>query len=149
MGGGAFCAEKRGWVGKRNAFFEFFLREVSTTPPPALPVCPSGGYPSPQRTRTDYTAQAAAQAVPEPGRGKYQGRPCPQQAAHGTHARTLDTLRRSALDTRQAAPGLYGVRRVSDRARQNGQKIKTYKYVIMLRMQLDKNVNIRYNIGTT
>ena len=32
--------------------------------------------PAPQRTRTDCTAQAAAQAVPEPGRGKYQGRPC-------------------------------------------------------------------------
>nr|DAO34738.1 MAG TPA: hypothetical protein [Caudoviricetes sp.] len=45
--------------------------------------------------------------------------------------------------------GLEGVRRVSDRARPNGQKLKTYKYVIALRVQLDKNVNIRYNIGTT
>lgn len=32
---------------------------------------------------------------------------------------------------------------------QTDKKIKTYKYVIMLRVQLDKNVNIRYNIGTT
>ena len=61
--GGAFCAEKRGWVGKRNAFFEFFLRKVSTTPPPALPVYPTGDPCQPQRTRTDCTAQAAGQAM--------------------------------------------------------------------------------------
>ena len=40
--------------------------------------------PAPQRTRTDCTEQTAEQ---------------------GTHARTLDTLHRSALDTRQATPG--------------------------------------------
>lgn len=63
-----------------NAFFEFFLREVSTTPPPARPIYPAGGDPCPlQRTRNGYTAQAAAQAVPEPGRDKYQGRPCKAQ----------------------------------------------------------------------
>lgn len=44
-----------------------------------------------QRTRTDCTEQTAEQ---------------------GTHARTLDTLHRSALDTRQAAPGRSYRRRV-------------------------------------
>lgn len=39
---GWFCTEKRGWVGSKNAFFEFFLREVSTAPPPALPIYPAG-----------------------------------------------------------------------------------------------------------
>lgn len=50
--------------------------KCSPTPPPALPAYPAGGDLSPQRTRNDCTSQAAAQAVPEPGRGKYQGRPC-------------------------------------------------------------------------
>ena len=31
----------------KNAFFEFFLREVSTTPPPVLPIYPRGGDTSP------------------------------------------------------------------------------------------------------
>lgn len=31
----------------KNAFFEFFLREVSTTRPPALSIYPRGGDPSP------------------------------------------------------------------------------------------------------
>lgn len=48
-----------------------------------------------QRTRTDCTRQAAAQAVPNA-----------RQTMHtGIHAQTLDTLHRSALDARQAAPG--------------------------------------------
>lgn len=52
-----------------------------------------GGYmprrctPAPQRTRTDCTAQAAGQAVPEPGRGKYQGRPCKARHTPGRWAR--------------------------------------------------------------
>jgi hypothetical protein len=64
MWGGVFFAEKRGWVGEENAFFEFFLREASTAPPPARPIYPRGGDPSPQRTRNGYTAQAAAQTAP-------------------------------------------------------------------------------------
>lgn len=79
-----------------NAFFEFFLREVSTTPTPALPIYPRGGDPSQKRTRTACTSQAAGQAVPD----ARQATP-----RTGTHARTLDTLHRSALDTRQATPG--------------------------------------------
>ena len=67
MWGGVFFAEKRGWVGEESAFFEFFLREVSTAPPPALPIYPRGGDPSPQRTRNGYTSQAAEQTLQEPG----------------------------------------------------------------------------------
>lgn len=62
---GWFCTEKRGWVGSKNAFFEFFLRRLSTTQPPALPVYPAGGDHSPQRTRNDCTRQAKAQGVPD------------------------------------------------------------------------------------
>lgn len=57
-----------------------------------------GGYiprrwrPKPQRTRKDCISQAAGQAVP-----KYQGGQVPGQ----TTARTLGTLHRSALNTRQ------------------------------------------------
>lgn len=80
----------------KNAFFEFFLRRLSTTQPPALPVYPAGGDPSPQRTRTSYTSQAAAQTVQDAGQ---------TTPRTDTHARTLDTLHRSALDTRQAARG--------------------------------------------
>ncbi len=65
MGVWVFCAEKRGWVSRETAFFEFFLREVSTTPPPAPPVYPTGDPCQPQRTRTDCTLQAAAQGAPE------------------------------------------------------------------------------------
>jgi hypothetical protein len=36
----------------KNAFFEFFLREVSTTPPPARPIYPRGGDPSPSAPGT-------------------------------------------------------------------------------------------------
>jgi hypothetical protein len=56
---------------------------------------------------------------------------------------------RPRRDDRTGCGALDCLRNVSDRARPNGQKSKTYKYVIMLRAQLDKNVNIRYNIGTT
>ena len=79
----------------KNAFFDFFLRRLSTHPTPGSPHIPQRWRPKPQRTRTDCTAQAAGQAVPKPGRERYQGKPYT-----GTHARTLDTLHRSALDTR-------------------------------------------------
>jgi hypothetical protein len=49
-----------------NAFFEFFLREVSTTPPPARPIYPRGGDPSP--SAPGQTAQH-----------RQQGRPCQNQ----------------------------------------------------------------------
>lgn len=88
-------------VGRHGKRLFYLLRNerASPAPPPALPIYPSGGDPSPQRTRTDCTAQAAAQAVPDS-----------RQTAHnrphtGIHARTLDTLHRSALDTRQTTPG--------------------------------------------
>jgi hypothetical protein len=74
-----------------------------------------------------------------PGRSAHhrqQGRPCQMQG-------------RPRRDDRTGCGALDCLRNVSDRARPNGQKNKTYKYVVMLRAQLDKNVNIRYNIGIT
>ena len=50
----------------KNAFFEFFLRKVSTTPPPARPIYPRGGDPSPSAPGT--TAH-----------DRQQGRPCQMQ----------------------------------------------------------------------
>lgn len=48
----------------------YFGRRIrdSPSPPPALPVYPAGGDPSPQRTRNDGTRQAAGQTMPKPGR---------------------------------------------------------------------------------
>ena len=77
-------------VGKwnlENAFFEFFLRRLSTHPTPGVPCIPRRWRPQPQRTRNDCTAQTAAQAVPEPGRGKYQGRPRNERHAPGRWTR--------------------------------------------------------------
>jgi hypothetical protein len=62
MGVGVFCAEKRGWVGEENAFFEFFLREVSTAPPTARPIYPRGGDPGP--SAPGQTAQRRQQGKP-------------------------------------------------------------------------------------
>lgn len=91
---------KVGWVlatrTPKNAFFEFFLRRLSTTQPPALPVYPAGRDPSHQRTRTSYTSQAAAQTVQDAGQ---------TTPRTDTHAQKLDTLHRYAPDTRQAARG--------------------------------------------
>ena len=50
-------------VGRKNAFFEFFLREVSTTPPPARPIYPRGGDPSPAHPdRLNSTGSRAGRA---------------------------------------------------------------------------------------
>lgn len=68
------CAEKRGWVGRESAFFEFFLREVSTTPPPALPVYPAGGPLRPSAPGT-------------PAHHRQQVRPC-QMQGRPRHAQT-------------------------------------------------------------
>ena len=81
---------KVGWV-----FFIFSVVTGLTGLGLAAAVYPAGA-PLPQRTRTDCTAQAAGQAVP-----KYQGRPCKTRRTD-THAQALDTLHRSASDTRQA-----------------------------------------------
>lgn len=63
-----------------------------------------------------------------------------------THARTLDTLHRSALDTRQATPGGSGT--VSDRARPNGQNYCKQKYLFFMCKPLDKRNKIVYNIDS-
>lgn len=97
MGVGCF-AQKRGG-GRKNAFFEFFLRRLSTTPTPGSPHMPQRWRPQPNAPGT--TAH-----------DRQQGRPCQNQGGQvpgqtmqdTTHAQTLDTLHRSALDTRQIAP---------------------------------------------
>lgn len=58
-------SRKEGWVGRKSAFFEFFLREVSTAPPPGSPYIPQRWRPQPQRTRTACTSQATGQATPD------------------------------------------------------------------------------------
>lgn len=96
MGGGVFFAGKRGMDRQRKRLFLiFFYGDYRPAPPPALPVYPAGGDPSPRSTRNGCTRQAAGQTTPRTD----------------THAQKLDTLHRSALDTRQAAPGRSGRRR--------------------------------------
>lgn len=60
----SFCEDGVGMEGER-LFYLLRNERASPAPPPALPVYPAGGDPSPQRTRTDCTAQATAQAVPD------------------------------------------------------------------------------------
>lgn len=90
-----FCTRKRGWVSRENAFFEFFLRRLSTRPTPSAPCIPLRWRPQPPAHpdglhSTDCTGCKA------------------NHTRHGTRARTLGTLHRSALDTRQATPGRSG-----------------------------------------
>ncbi len=81
-----FCFVKVGWVLAKKVPFLFWSEETGlTTPTRASGPIPPGW---PQRTRTDCTAQAAAQTVPDAS-----------QIAHSkprtdTHAQTLDTLHR-------------------------------------------------------
>lgn len=125
----------------------YFGRRIrdSPSPPPALPVYPAGGDPSPQRTRNDGTRQAAGQTMPKPGRANNQGRPPAQK---------LDTLHRSALDARQAARD----RSYRRRALESGQRVRNCadldtaqqhtrantKKCAMLRVQLDTNTKKCY-----
>lgn len=102
----------------------------SPAPPPALPIYPAGGDPSPQRTRADRTAQAAAQAVPD----ARQTTP-----RTDTHAQTLDTLHRSALDTRQAARG-RSVRRRGAGERENSS-IMRIVIALSQAWYIDSNMN--------
>ena len=85
-----------------NAFFEFFLRRLSTCPTPGVPCMPRRWRPQPPAhpDRLHSTGSSA-------GRTRTRAGQVPGQTAHnrprtGTHARTLH---RSALDTRQAARG--------------------------------------------
>lgn len=88
IGWASFC-EGRVGIGKESAFFILVGEDgAHHPPPPARPIYPRGGDPSPQRTRTDCTAQAAAQTVPD---ARQTARSKPRT---DTHAQTLDTLRR-------------------------------------------------------
>ena len=74
-----------------NAFFEFFLRRLSTHPTPGAPCIPRRWRPKPQRTRNDCARQAAGQTAPDARR-----RPC--KASHtlpdAGHAGRSGRLRR-------------------------------------------------------
>ena len=108
---------KVGWVlvarpPKNAFFFEKFYRGHHLPNPRLSPYTPPVTH-SPQRTRADCGTQAAGQTVPD-ARQTVHNKP-----RTDTHAQTLDTLHRSAPDTRQAAPGrsyrrqaLEGVERV-------------------------------------
>ena len=63
---------------EKTPFLNFFYARRRPPHPPARPIYPAGGDPSPQRTRTACTAQVARQTT----------------SCTGTHARTLDTLHR-------------------------------------------------------
>lgn len=106
-----FCTGKRGWVAYdttfENAFFEFFQRRLSTHPTPGASCMPRRWRPQPPAhpERLHSTGSSA-------GRARTRAGQVPGQTTQGTtRARTLDTLHRSALDTRQAAPGRSGRRR--------------------------------------
>ena len=104
----------------------FFYERCRPPHPPARPIYPAGGATSLQRIRNDCTAQAAAQAVPNTRAGKCQGRPCT-----GTHPRTLDTLHRSALDTRQDTRGRPYKRRALDCLRNVSGKVYNFGRFIL------------------
>lgn len=142
-----FCTEKRGLVGRENAFFEFFLREVLTTPPPGSPHIPQRWRPQPSAPR--QTEQHRQQGMPCQMQGRPRHAPTHTPKRWTRCTGLLPIPDKPRRDDRTVCGALDCLRNVSDRARPNGQKNKTYKYVIMLRVQLDKNVNIRYNIGTT
>lgn len=95
MGVGCFSQE-RGGGRQKNAFFEFFLRRLSTHPHPRRSL-----YTPPVETPAPSApGQTAAHRRQHSKPRHNQGRQVPGR----TDARTLDTLHRSALDTRQAAP---------------------------------------------
>lgn len=77
------CAEKRGWVCRENAFF--ILEIFRATHRAGL----GGGYiprrcaTALQRTRTAYTSQAAAQAVPDARQTTHKARHTSPDAGHG------------------------------------------------------------------
>ena len=137
-----FCTGKRG-VGRYGKRLFYLLRNerASPAPPPALPICPSGGDPSLQRTRADYTAQAAGQAVPD-------AKQTTRSRMHtDTHTRTLDTLHRSAPDTKQAAPGRLGRRRAWGWSvrRHNACMLHTQRFYVLVRLILNILLTCTFN----
>ena len=55
IGVGVFCAEKRGWVGRRNAFFILEIFRATHRAGLGGGCIPLRWRPHPQRTRTDCT----------------------------------------------------------------------------------------------
>ena len=136
---------------RKTPFLIFFNGDYRPTPPPALPVYPAGGDPSPPAhpDRLHITGSSTGRASTRAGQVPGQ-----TMTRTGTHAQTLNTLHRSALDTRQDAPGRSYRRRrwrawsVSDRARPNGQTKCKQKYLFFMCKPLDKRNKIVYNIDS-
>lgn len=83
----SFCKDGVG-VERERLFYLFRNERASPAPPPAFSPYPSGGDPNPQCARTDCTAQAAAQAVPD-ARQTMQGKvhtPRPWAPCTGLHS---------------------------------------------------------------
>lgn len=133
--------------GKRLFLFWSAMATL-TTPPPALPVCPSGGDPSPKRTRIDCTAQAAAQAVPDAAQTT-------QDTAHrhtrpdaGHAAPVCTQYQTGRAGEIRAAAGAGGraqrVRNCADMDRTHRYTIANTKKCAMLHAQLDMNTKKCY-----
>lgn len=143
MGAGVFCPGKRGWVVCDTAFeTAFFILEIFR----ATHRAGLGGGCMPRRWIPQPTAHpdrlhstgSSTGRAREPGRGKYQGRP-----HTGTHARTLDTLHRSALDTRQAAPGRSG--RCKGWRACNADLLHTQHFCVLVRLILNILLTCTFN----
>lgn len=142
-----FCLSSTFSKYKIWVFFIFSVVERLTGRGWAAAIYPAGGDPSPSapgRTAHDRQQRRPCQMQGRPRHAPTHTPGCWTRCT-GLHS-IPDRPRR---DDRTGCGALDCLRNVSDRARPNGQKNKTYKYVIMLHAQLDKNVNIRYNIGTT
>ena len=89
-----FFAGKRWLVGRESAFFEFFLREVSTTPTPGSPHIPQRWRPQPpahpERLHSTDSGTAPRQATQGDldGGGTLEGGQCVRNCAD------LDILQR-------------------------------------------------------
>lgn len=149
IGGRDILSRKEG-VGKQGKHLFYFgrRRRDSPAPPPAFPICPSGA-PLPTPAHPDGLHSTGSRA--NHARCK---------ADHATHRHTRPDAGHAAPVCTRYQTGRAGtIGQCAGRwtacatcpigHAQTGKKIKTYKYVIMLRVQLDKNVNIRYNISTT
>lgn len=143
-----FCEEGVG-VGKRNtenAFFEFFLRRLSTHPTPGAPYIPRRWRPQPPAHpgRLRRTGSRAGRAKTRAG--KYQGRPPPKRWTRCTGLHQI--LDRPRRDDRTGCGALDCLRNVSDRARPNGQNYCKQKYLFFMCKPLDKRNKIVYNIDS-
>lgn len=121
IGVGVIYAEKRWRVSRESAFFEFFLREVSTTPPPARPIYPRGGDPGP--ITPGRTAQRRQQRRP---RKERHTRP---DAGHAAPVCTrYQTSHAGQIVTARALEGAECVRNCADTDTRAKRQNRIYFY---------------------